>query len=799
MRMSVRTVTGTRAPPCSTRAARGIFTARLGFLALWGGLGLAAADGWAESPPGRLAPLETGTVEVIGDTPLPGLGVARDEVPSNVQALSGKELQRRQSSTLPEFFDEALPSVNTNGISGNPYQPNLNYRGFTASPLLGTPQGLSVYLDGMRLNEPFGELVNWDLIPQNALSALNLLPGSNPVFGLNTLGGALSLRTKSGENHPGTALEAGGGSFGRWQVEGEHGGSRGPLGWFVAGNVVEDQGWRDFSPSRVNQGFAKLGYQTRDTDLDLSILGADNRLTGNQLTPSQMLQQRWESVYTQPDVTDNRAWGLNLTASREISESLWLGGNVHHRETRTGSSNPDVNQIRDERVGVVPYEDDPTDIQRSAALNRSNLTQKASGLTLQATWQPQDASQLTAGVAFERGDATFVRSYQLGSFTADRGVTASGDEIESVNLDGGTRTESVYATYNWRFVPAWSLTASARYNRTHVTTEDHIGIPFPPPAKGLDNDFTYSKLNPAFGLTFQPASSLTLYGSYGQGSRAPSPIELACADKEAPCLLPNAMQSDPFLEQVVTRTLEGGVRGKMGAAASWDLSLFRADSQDDILFVSAGNSQGYFQNFGRTRRQGLEASLSGQVSAFDWSFNYALVDATFQSDATIVSPGNSTRGTAPGTAADEILVSAGDRIPGIPLHQFRLGGGWMALPGLRLGASVIAFSSQYVRGNENNQHQAGTFNDRTFEGSGTVPGYAVVNLTAAWNFTPQWELLGRVSNLFDKRYSTSGQLGEDAFPNGSFESDPELWRNDTFYAPGAPRALWVALRFSDAK
>ena len=138
MRMSVRTVTGTRAPPCSARAARGIFTARLGFLALWGGLGLAAADGWAESPPGRLAPLETGTVEVIGDTPLPGLGVARDEVPSNVQALSGKELQRRQSSTLPEFFDEALPSVNTNGISGNPYQPNLNYRGFTASPLLGT-------------------------------------------------------------------------------------------------------------------------------------------------------------------------------------------------------------------------------------------------------------------------------------------------------------------------------------------------------------------------------------------------------------------------------------------------------------------------------------------------------------------------------------------------------------------------------------------------------------------------------------------------------------------------------------
>lgn len=776
----------------------------LRFTLLCGGIAALAqaAAARADEPASRISPLETSTVEVIGETPLPGLGVPRDEVPSNVQAIDAAEIRERQTRNLPDLFDEALPSVNVNQITGNPFQADVDYRGFTASPLVGTPQGLSVYLDGMRLNEPFGAVVYWDLIPQNVLSAINVLPGSNPVFGLNTLGGAISMRSKSGETHPGLSAQIGGGSFGRTQVAGEYGGSRGPWGWYVAGNGYWDQGWRDFSPSRIGQGFAKVGYQTANSDLDFSILGADNFLTGNQLTPNSMLQGSWESVYTHPDETRNRALAFNLTGNRELSGSLWIGGNLYRRTTHTRSSNPDVNQIEDPRFGVEPYEDDPVP-QRAASLNSSDLDQTATGLTLQGNWQPNEANTLTAGMSFEWSDAAFLRSYRLGDFTANRGVAPLSPAVQNVDLDGTTRSESLFLLYRWRFLPAWLLTASARYDQTHVKTQDNLEPPIPDTA-GLHNDFTYRKLNPAVGLNFQPDKALTVYGGFSQGSRAPSPVELACADPQSPCLLPNAMQADPFLDQVVTRTIEAGARGRLGAAANWSLAAYRANNTDDILFISAGNSRGYFQNFGKTRRQGIEASLNGTVANFEWSANYSLIDATFESSAVIVSPNNSTRGTVPGLAGDEILVSPGNRLPGIPRQQLKLWGGWRVTPELLLGAGLVAFSGQYVRGNENNLHQPGTYTNledetNTFYGSGKAAGYTVVNLTAQWNLAPGWQLLGKVANLFDKRYSTAGQLGENAFPGGSFQPDPELWWKETFYAPGAPRAFWIGIQLSDAR
>ena len=98
-----------------------------------------------------------------------------------------------------------LIGVSVNETQNNPYQPDVLFRGFTASPLLGTPQGLSVFQDGVRVNEPFGDAVNWDLIPVNAIADMILIPGSNPVFGLNTLGGSLSVTTKNGRTHKGGA------------------------------------------------------------------------------------------------------------------------------------------------------------------------------------------------------------------------------------------------------------------------------------------------------------------------------------------------------------------------------------------------------------------------------------------------------------------------------------------------------------------------------------------------------------------------------------------------------------------
>ncbi|MDO1767582.1 Plug domain-containing protein, partial [Escherichia coli] len=79
-----------------------------------------------------------------------------------VQIVSAKDIEAQHPNTITGYLEQNVTGVTLNSSQGNPYQPDVNYRGFTASPLLGTPQGLSVFQDGVRINEPFGDVVNWD-------------------------------------------------------------------------------------------------------------------------------------------------------------------------------------------------------------------------------------------------------------------------------------------------------------------------------------------------------------------------------------------------------------------------------------------------------------------------------------------------------------------------------------------------------------------------------------------------------------------------------------------------------------
>ena len=143
-----------------------------------------------------------------------------------MQTATEAQIAESGALDLSDFLNRRLNGVYVNEVQGNPFQPDLNYRGYTASPLLGTPQGLSVYMDGVRLNQPFGDVVSWDLIPRVAIAEMTLVPGSNPLYGLNTLGGAVSIQTKDGlDNIAARQLELSGGSFGRGSVEFEHGGA----------------------------------------------------------------------------------------------------------------------------------------------------------------------------------------------------------------------------------------------------------------------------------------------------------------------------------------------------------------------------------------------------------------------------------------------------------------------------------------------------------------------------------------------------------------------------------------------
>jgi len=202
----------------------------------------------AVDEPATVAP----TVTVIGQTPLPGLELPLGQIAAPVQSATAGDIDGSGALDVSAFMNRRLGGVHVNEVQGNPFQMDVNYRGYTASPLLGTPQGLSVYFDGVRINQPFGDVVSWDLIPKAAIASMNLMPGSNPLFGLNTLGGALAIQTKEGRSHPGSSVQVTGGSNSRRSLELEHGGFNDKgLEWFVAGNLFRDSGWRTNSPSDV--------------------------------------------------------------------------------------------------------------------------------------------------------------------------------------------------------------------------------------------------------------------------------------------------------------------------------------------------------------------------------------------------------------------------------------------------------------------------------------------------------------------------------------------------------------------
>ena len=793
------------------------------------------------------------SVIITGSMPLPTIEQPRAALAAPVQTASAQQIARSGALDLSAFLRRNLGSVVVNEVQNNPFQPDVSYRGYTASPLLGTPQGLSVYLDGMRLNQPFGDVVSWDLIPRMAIDSLTLMPGSNPLFGLNTLGGALAIQTKDGRSSPGTAIEARLGSDKRRAVEVEHGGSNAQgWHWYVTGNRFKEDGWRDDSPSDVRQVFGKLGWGDARTDIAATVAHADNALTGNGLQEQRMLARDYRSVYTKPDLTQNRSTLLNLTGKHRASEALLLSGNVYYRKIDTHTFNGDLNdESLDQSVyqpgaaeraalaaagytgfpasganasntpfpkwrciGNVLLGDEPAE-KCNGMINRSHTQQENYGFSGQLTLLADMAGArhaVTAGAAMDSSHATFRQSSQFGYLNPDRGITpvdffADGTQIDDdgtpvdnrVDLHGRMRTWSVYASDSMAFNQDLTLTVSGRYNRSTVRNRDAIT---PGGGSGsLDGDHRFSRFNPAIGLAYAPAAGIGAYVGYNEGSRTPTAIELGCADPENPCRLPNAMAGDPPLKQVVTKTWEAGLRGKVASVASWSAGVFRAENHDDILFVADDQAGfGYFKNFGKMRHQGVELALDGKAGGLDFGVNYTWLQATYQSRETVNGSANSSSDAdAPGLEGN-ILITPGKRIPLTPSHILKAhvevqgGRDWT------VGLAMTAVSSAYARGNENNRHQAG---GPAYLGAGKSGGYAVFELNGTYQLTRQLGVFAQVNNLFDRKYATAAQLGATGFDaNGNFAARPlpavggeYPMVNATFYAAGAPRSVNAGLRY----
>ena len=241
-------------------------------------------------------------VDVVGVTPLPGSRIPRERLPATVSVIDGGDLAARGAASMADALNERLGSVTLEGTTTNLFQPTLRFRGFTASPLLGLPQGIAVYQNGVRINEPFGDTVQFDLFPQFAVDRVQISAGADPTYGLNALGGALALDLKNGFDNTGFRGEISGGSFGRYTATAEYGANRGAWAFYTGATHFSEEGWRVASPSEVTQAFADVGYRDEGVDAGLSFTWADTSLNGNAPAPVELLDADRSAVFTFPDI-----------------------------------------------------------------------------------------------------------------------------------------------------------------------------------------------------------------------------------------------------------------------------------------------------------------------------------------------------------------------------------------------------------------------------------------------------------------------------------------------------------------
>ncbi len=720
-------------------------------------------------------PYKIGIIDVYTNTPLPSIGLPINMVPSSIQTVNGQEINQQAGVSVADYMVNNLQGVTVNEVGGNPYQLEINFRGYNATPISGNPQGLSVYVDGVRMNQPFSNTVLWDLIPDFSIESMQMVAGSNPVYGLNTLGGAISMQTKSGRTFNKKAIDFSAGSWGRQTSLMEAGGisEDGSYDYYIGYQHFTEDGWRDYSPSHVNQLFTKVGWESDTSRYEVSYSGAHNLLIGNGLTPKDLLGSDLEGIHTLEDETKNNYGKLVLSATEYWDDATMFSGNAYWLRSDRKTGNGDLN---DEYVN--PGDDE-------GVQNATGTKQDAYGANGQITFD-QDwlgrRNQLIVGVALESSIIKFAQTEQEQATLLANGFFggALGDVEQTTGLTGKTKSAGLFATNTHSLNDRWDINTAARYNFIQVNNEDTFN-----PAGGatsLTGNAHYERINPSVGLTFHPNDNYTTYASYSESNRAPTSIELGCSNEAQPCNLPTQMADDPPLEMVVAKTVEFGARGKIANNMSWNAAIYSGKNQDDILFVyaNASNGLGYFTNVDETTREGIDLGFSGQFDDLSLEVNYGFVMARYGSDFTIANEVNTS------SDGDAIQIKDGDYLPNIPKHHMKIRANYRINPSWFVGATVSAFSKSYMMGNENQGHDAS-------QGiQGETPGYAVMNLDSQYYIGENWQLSLKAINIFDNEYYTGGRLAETRVQTDrSFGNEREV----ASLIPGAPRAAWLGLRY----
>jgi outer membrane receptor protein involved in Fe transport len=655
-----------------------------------------------------------------------------------------------------------LPGVSIFDDQGTRVQPTLEIRGFRLSPVVGVSQGVSVFLDGVRINEPDAQEVNFDLIPMDAIDTAELVRGPGTLYGKNSLAGALVLSTKRGTFTPelSAALEAG--AFGYLGGRVSAGGVIDDVDGYIMARGTQEDGYRDDTPARTRQVFVNVGRKGTNTDLAMTVMYARDRIFQAGSLPESWLRVDRRANFTGGDFFEPELWHVAVRGERPL-----YGGTIRANAFRRDNDYQQFNVNVD-----APSTDAHVDNISKGGTLEWTLPTSIAGMPLGVTF----------GAEYSRNDITYrifsVPTTSAPEFDAECDPSNGLCENARVNEDDA----ALYAQGVLSVTPALAVTASLR--------GDYVRIPFRD-LRDPENDgtTTYRRFSPRLGVNYYIGPELRGYAAVSTGFRAPAPLELACASESSPCSLPFALGDDPPLDPVTVVNYESGIDWEPREGTNLDIVGFREDTRNEIVFVASSTTMGFFQNIDRARRQGIEASGSVTLPAgFRVFGSYALIDATYQSPVLLASQ-----------MPEPDSARPGDRFPLSPRHRGSIGVELTRVLGKSLlGAqlSVQAVSSQYLRGNDQNLDQVDLSpgGDEGRVVSGSVPGYTVTNLQLRYERS-HIALTAHLQNLFDRNYETFGIFGENPVGpiGGPRPPEPVLER---FLNPGYPRTLSVSVEVS---
>jgi iron complex outermembrane receptor protein len=758
--------------------------------------------------------IDSGTVNM---SPVPGAEIPISKYPGAVGRASSADIAKFNDASVPEVLQNTVPGVVIGDAQGNTYQRNLQYRGFEASPVNGVAQGLAVYQNGVRINESFGDTVNWDFLPDNAIDGISIL-GANPVYGLNALGGAVGIVMRDGFNFQGVEIDSRFGSFGHVQGSVAAGARSGNWGAFIAGEYIEDDGFRDFSAAEIKRMYADIGVKGDGVELHLNYTGADNSVGVTAAAPEQLLDLGWSRTFTSPQTTDSQMSMLSMNGSVKATPSLTFSGVGYYRWFKQKHDDGNIAEalVCDPGVALdqlcLEEDDDvaenangdtiPFDNATSyGTIDRTSQDAQSYGGALQAVDKTRLfglANQFLVGASYDHGQVKYGANSELGFFGPKFVVNSfdppfnmvEPDDVRPRALTTTNEYVGIYVSNTTDVTKDLSLTLGGRWNYARIDLLNEN--PDPDEEDKLTGTHEYYRFNPMAGATYNLLPGLTLYGGYSEANRAPTPAELACADPEAPCLIESFLTADPPLSQVVSRTFELGLRGKLASLGAdqkleWTAGLFRTENQDDIITVAAPQTgRGYFKNAGDTLRQGFEAGIVYHSSRWLMYGNYAFIDATFESALELSSPDNPEAVDCPSAPGENcVLVQPGDRLPGVPQHRFKAGADYWVTRDWKVGGDVVAVSDQYFFGDESNDNEP-------------LGGYAKVDIRTAYNITENIQIYGLVDNVFDTKYGLFGAFYDMDAANEAAEADPStgdgFFTNPRTITPAPPAAAYGGIK-----